>query len=77
MAFRLGQHFLRAKSKLENFDLIALYPCYFVICWLAAPWLTCGYYGGNSLTHQMLITVFGLSIFGGKVNCRGWVSTPN
>ena len=70
-----------ASSFLEqslSFELFALYPWYFfVICWLAAPWLTCGYYQGNSLTHQMLITVFGLSIFGRKRTCRAWVSTPN
>lgn len=43
MAFRLEQHFLRAKSKLENFELIALYPllfCYLLVgCPMANLWL--------------------------------------
>ena len=44
MASLLGKHLLRAKSKAEKFGLFALYPCYFFICCLAAPWLTFGYY---------------------------------
>ena len=67
MASRLGQHLLRAKSKAENFGLYALYPCCFCICCLAAQWPTFDSYQGNSLTHPMLITAFGLSIFGPKV----------
>ena len=31
MPSRLGQQFLRAKSKAENFGLIDLYPCFFCI----------------------------------------------
>ena len=50
--------------------------CFFISC-LAAPWLTFGYYWGNSLTHLMLIIVFGLSIFIPKVTRRGWVFTLN
>ena len=76
MTSRLGKH-LRAKSKTENFRLFALYSCYFFICCLTAPWLTFGYYWGNSLTHLMLITAFGLPIFGPRVTWRDWVSTPN
>ena len=67
MASRLGQHLLRAKCKAENFGLYALYPCCFCICCLAAQWPTFDCYQGNSLTHPMLITTFGLSIFGPKV----------
>ena len=77
MASRLGKHILRAKSMTENLGLFALYRCYFFICCLAAPWLPFGYCCGNSLTHLMLITTFGLSMFGPKVTQRGWVSTPN
>ena len=76
MASRQGKLLLRAKSKTENFELFALYPCYFFICCLAAPWLTFGHYWGNSLTHLMIIA-FGLLIFSPKVTRRGWVSTPN
>ena len=77
MASRLGKHLLRAKSKTGNFRLLALYRCYFFICCLTAPWLTFGYYCRNSFTHLMLITAFGLPIFGPKVIRRGWVSRPN
>ena len=38
----------------ENFGLFAFYPCYFFICCLAAPWLTFGYYWGNSLTQSLV-----------------------
>ena len=54
-----------------NFELFALYPCYFFICCLSDPWLTVGYYWENSLSHLVLITAFGLSIFGPKVSWRG------
>ena len=67
MASRCGKHLLRAKSKAEGFGFLAFYRCYFLICCLAAPWLTFGYYWGNSLTHLMLITASGLSILGPKV----------
>ena len=76
MTSKFGEQ-LRAKSKTENFGLFALYSCYFFICSLAAPWLSFGYYWGNSLTHLMLITAFGPPIFGPRVTCRDWVSTPN
>ena len=59
----------------ENLGLFAFHPCYFFICCLGAPWLTFGCYWGNSLTHLMLITTFGLSIFGPKGTWQGWVST--
>ena len=38
VAFRLGQHLLRAKSNTGNFGLFAPYPCYF----LTAVWLHLG-----------------------------------
>ena len=76
MASRLGNCLLRAESKTGNFGLFALYPCYCFIYCLAAPWLIFGYYWGNSLTHLMLITAFGLSMFGPKVTRKSWVSTP-
>ena len=75
MASRHGKHLLRAK-KTEKFEFFALYPCCSFICCLAAPWLSFGYYWGNSLTHLMIIA-FGLLIFSPKVTRRGWVSTPN
>ena len=77
IASRLGKHLLRAKSKAENFGLLALYLSFIFICCLTAPLQTFGYYWGNSLTQLMLIIAFGLSIFVPKVVCRGWVSTPN
>ena len=48
MAFRLGQHLLRANSKSENFGLFALYSRYFFI----------------SMTHPILITAIALLVFG-------------
>ena len=77
MASRLGQHFLRAKSKAENFGLFALYSFYFFICCLAAQWPIFDCYWGNSLTHPILLTAFGLPIFVPRVTGRGWGSTPN
>ena len=78
MACRLEQHLPRAKSKAENFGLFSLYPCYFFICCLAFPWPTSGCYGGKRLTHPMLITAFGLSVFDPELTRRGWsCSTPN
>ena len=62
MASRLGKNLLRAKSKTENVRLFALYPCYFFICCLAAPWPSFGYYWRNILIHLMLTTAFELSI---------------
>ena len=77
MASRLGQHLLRAKSKAENFGLFALYSFYFFICCLAAQWPNFDCYWGNSLTHPILLTAFGLPIFVPRVTGRGWGSTPN
>ena len=77
MTSRLGKHLLRVKSKTENFGLFALYPCYFFVCCLDASWLTFVYHWGNSVTHLVLITAFGLSVFGLKVTRMSWVSTPN
>ena len=77
MASRSGKHLVRATSKAKNFGLFALYPCYFFICCLAAPWLTLGCYWENSLTDLMLAIASGLSIFGPKLARRGWVSTSN
>ena len=68
----LGNTSLRIKT--GNVGLFALYPCY-CSC-VADPWLTVGYYWGNSLSHLMLIIEFGLSSFGPKVTWRTWVSTP-
>ena len=65
MAFRLRQHLFKTKSKTEKFGLFP--PLLFFICRLPAPWPTFGYYRGNSITHSMLINVFGLSIFDPKV----------
>ena len=71
---RLGKHFLGAKSKTENFELFALYPCYFLsVVWLLHGQLLCII----CLTHMMFISASGFSIFGPKVTWRGWVSTPN
>ena len=70
MASRLGRHLLRAKSNAKNFGL-------FGICCLAAQWPTFDCYRGNSFTYPILITAFGLSVFGPKVIKSGWVSTPN
>ena len=62
---------------MRTLGLFGFYPCYFFICCLAALWLIFGYYWRNSLTHLMLITTFGLSIFGPKVTWKGWVSITN
>ena len=75
MASRLGKH-LRAKSKAKNFGLFALYHCYFFIYCLTAPWLTFGYYWGNSPSPDVNHCIW-LSNFGSKVSRRGWVSTCN
>ena len=71
MASRIGQHLLRSKSKTENFGLFALYSSYCFICCLTAPWPTSGCYRANSLTHPMLITAFGLSVFGPELKWKG------
>ena len=39
--------------------LLTIYSFFFSFnYYLAAPWPTLGHYGGDSLTHPMLITVF-------------------
>ena len=77
MASRLGQYLVRAKFNVENFELFALYLCYFFICYLAALWPLFDCYWGNSLIHPMLIIAIGLSIFYLKVTTRDLVSTSN
>ena len=69
--------FLRAKSKAGNFGWFTLYSYYFITCCLTAPWPTFDGYRGNIITHPILITAFGLSIFCPKVTGRNGVSTPN
>ena len=75
MTSRLSQHLVRTKSKVENFGLFTLDLCYFLICILAAPWPTFGYYRENSLTSLMLVIAFRISVFGPREGI--WVSTPN
>ena len=67
MASRPGQHLLRAKSNAEIFLLSALYSSFFICC-LAALWPTFGCYRANSLTHPMLMTAFGSSVFGPELD---------
>ena len=69
MASRLGKLLLRAKWELWVICFLSL--LFFIWC-LAAPWLSFGYYWGNSLTYLMLITAFGLSSFGLKVTWKCW-----
>ena len=64
---------LKQNLRLKTFTL---YPFYFFICCLGAPWLTFGHYWGNSFTYLVLITAFVLSTFGPKVTQGGWVSAP-
>ena len=77
MASRLGKHLLRANSKNENFQSICSLSLLFFICFLSVPWLTFSNYWGNSLTHLILITAFGLSVFGPKMTRSGWVYISN
>ena len=49
---RLGQHLFTEKCNAENFGLFALYPCYFLSVFLAAPYPTFGYSRGNPGTIQ-------------------------
>ena len=77
MASRLGKHLLRANSKHENFQSICSLSLLFFICFLSVPWLTFSNYWGNSLTHLMLVTAFGLSVFGPKMTRSGWVYISN
>ena len=73
----LGNTSLEQNLSLKTLDYLLFIPAIFFICCLAAPWLTSGYYWGNSLTHLMLIISSGLSSFVPKVTQRVWVSTPN
>ena len=70
---RLGQHLLRANSKVENFGLFALYSSFFLFlsAHLVAPWPNFGCYLANSLSHPMLITAIGLSDFGPELDWEG------
>ena len=76
MAYRLGKHLLRAKSKTENFGLFALYPAIFYLlfdCPMANFWLLLRkQYYSPDVNHCICV-----SIFGPQVTQRGWVSTPN
>ena len=71
----MGNTSLEQNLRLKTLDYLLLSLLFFYL-FLAAPWLTFGYYWGNSLTHLMIIA-FGLLIFAPKVTHRGWVSTPN
>ena len=76
MASRLGHLLLKAKPKVQTTGyLLFLRAIFSSAVWL--PMANFGYYHRNSLTHSMLITAFGLSIFGPKVTGSGWVSIPN
>ena len=43
----------------------------FFICCLAAPWPNFSCYRANSITHPILITAFGLSVFGPELEWEG------
>ena len=73
----LGNTSLEQNLRLETLGCLLFIAAIFFICCLTVPWLTFGYYCRNSFTHLMLITAFGLPIFGPKVIRRGWVSRPN
>ena len=73
----LGNTSLEQNLRLKALGYLLFIPAIFLSVFLTAPWLTFGYYWGNSLTHLMLIIASGLSIFGLKVTRRGWLSTPN
>ena len=73
----LGNTSLERNLRLKSLGCLHFMPAIFCICCLDAPWITFGYYWGNSLTHLVLTTAFEVSIFGPKVTRRSWVSTPN
>ena len=73
----LGNTFSEQNLKLKKLGYLLFIPAISSICCLAAPWPISGFYRGNSLTHPMLITAFGLLVFGPKVIGRGYVATPN
>ena len=75
----LWDTFLEQNLRLKTYItwVICSLSLLFFICCLADPWLTFGYFWRNNLSHLMLITAFGLSIFVQKVTWRGWASTPN
>ena len=64
----LGNTYLEQNLKLKTLGYL-LFMLFFICC-LAAPWQTFGYYWGNSHIHPMLITAFGLWIFGPKMAGR-------
>ena len=70
---RLGQHLLRANSKVENFGLFALYSSFFLFlsAYLVALWPNFGCYLANSLSPPMLLTAIGLSDFGPELDWEG------
>ena len=73
----LGNTSLEQNLRLKALGYLLFIPAIFLSVFLTAPWLTFGYYWGNSLTHLMLIIAFGVPIFCPKETRRGWVSTPN
>ena len=66
MASRLEQN-LRLKTLGYSFFISAS----FFICCLATPWPTFGCCWASSITHPMLITAFGLSVFGPDLKWEG------
>ena len=72
MASRLGKHPFRVNLRLDTLVCFLFFPDIFFNCCLDAPWLSVGYYWGNSGNHLMLITAIGLSIFGPRLTRRGW-----
>ena len=75
MASRLGKY-LRAKPKVKNFGLLAIYHYYLFVCSLTAPWLTFGYYWESSPCPDVNYCIWAIN-FCPKVARRGWVSTCN
>ena len=73
----LDNTFLEQNLRLKTLGYLLYIPVIFFICCLTAPWPTFSCYRGNCLTHPMLITSFGLSIFGPNVTRRDWISTRN
>ena len=81
----LGNTSLEQNLKLKTLG----YLLFIASIFLSAVWLPNGQfltvieeivfdcYWGNSLTHPILLTAFGLPIFVPRVTGRGWGSTPN
>ena len=72
----LGNTSLEQNLRLKTWSYLLFIPAIFLICCLAVPWPTFDYYRANILTHPMLITAFGPSVFSPKLDWKGWVSTP-